>query len=183
MTAQPMSKPVMESKSAADRVAVDEAARRAAFAAMNINPDTWLATDYLNHFNEAIMLLEMIPELPECAEDFLSWQPLSYAEHFVHSNFKGRDLAIAAYNQAPSAIRARFDEVCRTMTSILVAIREAVEQSNRDATKMRLAEQAVSWLKPLVGKAGGIINGTDAQSDTARPQSDVDRIMSNSRTA
>ena len=64
--------------------------------AANINPRTGLATDYLNHFNEAIMLLEMIPDMPECAEDFLGWQPLSYSEHFTASNFKARDLAIEA---------------------------------------------------------------------------------------
>ena len=68
--------------------------------AANINPRTGLATDYLNHFNEAIMLLEMIPDMPECAEDFLSWHPLSYAEHFTASNFKARDLAISAYDSA-----------------------------------------------------------------------------------
>jgi hypothetical protein len=68
--------------------------------AANINPRTGLATDYLNHFNEAIMLLEMIPDMPECAEDFLTWQPLSYREHFMASNFKARDLAIEAYDAA-----------------------------------------------------------------------------------
>src|SRR6058998_2382051 len=78
----------------------DEEARAARLRAANINPTTGLATDYLNHFNEAIMLLEMIPAMPECADDFLSWQPLTYAEHFVASNFKGRDLAISAYNEA-----------------------------------------------------------------------------------
>ena len=60
-------------------------------------PAPGLATDYLNHFNEAIMLLEMVPDMPECAEDFLTWTPLSYAEHFWASNFKARDLAIEAY--------------------------------------------------------------------------------------
>jgi len=35
-------------------------ARAAELLAANINPRTGLATDYLNHFNEAIMLLEMI---------------------------------------------------------------------------------------------------------------------------
>ena len=30
----------------------------------NINPATGLATDYLNHFNEAIMLLDMLSKLP-----------------------------------------------------------------------------------------------------------------------
>ena len=75
-----------------------EEARAAQLRAANINPRTGLATDYLNHFNEAIMLLEMIPDMPECAEDFLGWQPLSYSEHFTASNFKARDLAIEAYD-------------------------------------------------------------------------------------
>ena len=75
-------------------------ARAAQLRAANINPRTGLATDYLNHFNEAIMLLEMVPDMPECAEDFLGWQPLSYAEHFTASNFKARDLAIEAYESA-----------------------------------------------------------------------------------
>src|ERR1700743_1454020 len=86
-------------------------ARSARLRAPNINPRTGLATDYLNHFNEAVMLLEMIPDMPECVEDFLAWQPLSYAEHFMASNFKAKDLAIKAYNAADSRIRAEFDSV------------------------------------------------------------------------
>ena len=77
----------------------------------NINPRTGLATDYLNHFNQAVMLLDMIPDMPECAEDFLQWQPLSYAEHFTASNFKARDLAISAYETADAGTRA---EIGRT---------------------------------------------------------------------
>ena len=46
-------------------------------ARANINPATGLATDYLNHFNEAIMLLEMLSAMPDCAEDFLVWEPMS----------------------------------------------------------------------------------------------------------
>src|SRR6476660_1580585 len=84
---------------------IDEA-RAAELRAANINPRTGLATDYLNHFNEAIMLLEMIPDMPECAEDFLTWHPLSYAEHFWASNLSARDLAIDAYESADATIRA-----------------------------------------------------------------------------
>jgi hypothetical protein len=179
MTASPLQKPGSDFNAPAADRAIDPA-RAAALKAANINPNTGLATDYLNHFNEAIMLLEMIPAVPECAVDFLSWQPLTYAEHFVASNFKGRDLAIAAYNEAPARIRGPFDEVCATMTSILMAIREAVAGVHQDATKMRLAENALAWLKPLVGRAGGIINGVSETGvvDT-QPQSDVDMIMSN----
>jgi len=94
----------------------DAAARAALLKAANINPRTGLATDYLNHFNEAIMLLEMIPDMPECAEDFLEWHPLSYAEHFTASNFKARDLAISAYDTADPKIRTAFDNVTSAMT-------------------------------------------------------------------
>src|SRR6187402_3654994 len=87
---------------------IDEV-RAAALRAANINPRTGLATDYLNHFNEAVMLLEMVPDMPECAEDFLTWTPLSYAEHFWASNFKARDLAIEAYEKAEPSVRAQFD--------------------------------------------------------------------------
>ena len=137
--------------------------------AANINPRTGLATDYLNHFNEAIMLLEMVPDVPECVEDFLGWRPLSYAEHFTASHFKARDLAIEAYDSADANIRAEFDNITSAMTSILTAVSEAMREARQDKTRARLAEQATGWVKPLVALAGGIINGGT--------EADVDYIM------
>jgi hypothetical protein len=134
-------------------------ARAAQLRAANINPRTGLATDYLNHFNEAIMLLEMIPDMPECAEDFLTWRPLSYCEHFMASNFKARDLAIEAYDSADTKTRAEFDRITDTMTSILTAVGSAMRDAQLDKTRATLAEQATGWVKPLVALAGGIING------------------------
>ena len=141
------------------RSSLDEQSRIALLRAANINPRTGLATDYLNHFNEAIMLLEMIPDIPECADDFLEWHPLSYAEHFTASNFKARDLAISAYEQADPAIRAEFDQLTNTMTSILTAVGQAMREASQDKTRAKLAEQAIHWVKPLVMAAGGVING------------------------
>ena len=137
--------------------------------AANINPRTGLATDYLNHFNEAIMLLEMIPDMPECAEDFLTWTPLSYCEHFMASNFKARDLAIEAYEQADAKIRAEFDNIASTMTSILTAVGKEMREARQEKTRATLAGQAIGWVKPLVALAGGIINGG--------AEADVETIM------
>ena len=137
--------------------------------AANINPRTGLATDYLNHFNEAIMLLEMIPDMPECAEDFLTWSPLTYAEHFWASNFKARDLAIEAYELSDA--KADFDHVTANMTSILTAVGSAMREATQDKTRATLAEQATNWVKPLVMLAGGIINGAS--------EADVETIMAN----
>ena len=147
---------------------IDEA-RAAQLKAANINPRTGLATDYLNHFNEAIMLLEMVPDMPECAEDFLTWSPLTYAEHFWASNFKARDLAIEAYESAEPKVRADFDNLTASMTSILTAVGTAMREATQDKTRATLAEQATAWVKPLVALAGGIINGGSG--------SDVESVM------
>ncbi len=147
----------------------EDEARVARLRAANINPRTGLATDYLNHFNEAIMLLEMIPDMPDCAEDFLLWYPLSYREHFTASNFKARDLAIEAYDSADEHIRTEFDNITSAMTSILTAVGAAMREVHQDKTRATLAEQATGWVKPLVALAGGIINGGS--------EADVDYIM------
>jgi hypothetical protein len=147
----------------------DQQARAAQLRAANINPRTGLATDYLNHFNEAIMLLEMIPDIPECAEDFLDWHPLSYREHFTASHFAARDLAIEAYDSADAIIRAEFNSITSAMTSILTAVSAAMREAREDKTRALLAEQATGWVKPLVALAGGVINGG--------AEADVDYIM------
>ena len=150
---------------------LDEDARAALLRAANINPRTGLATDYLNHFNEAVMLLEMIPDIPECAEDFLAWTPLSYAEHFCASNFKDRDLAIEAYESAEANVRAEFDKLANSMTSILTAVGTAMREARQDKTRATLAEQATGWVKPLVMLTAGVINGAS--------EADVEKIMAN----
>src|ERR1700750_1009596 len=129
-----------------------KAARAAELRAANINPRTGLATDYLNHFNEAIMLLEMVPDMPECVEDFLGWQPLSYCEHFTASNFKGRDLAIEAYGSSDAAIRAESENVPPAIASILTAVGTAMREATQDKPRATLAEQATGWVKPLVAQ-------------------------------
>ncbi|MCA1454985.1 hypothetical protein I6F35_17410 [Bradyrhizobium sp. BRP22] len=164
-----MGLPAAESDRPTPRPAGSDEARAAQLRAANINPRTGLATDYLNHFNEAIMLLEMIPDMAECAEDFMSWRPLSYAEHFTASNFRARDLAIEAYEAADPKVRAEFDNITTTMTSILTAVSAAMGKVRQDKTRAKLAEQATIWVKPLVALAGGIINGGT--------EADIERIM------
>jgi len=162
-------KPARSLRPTPRRTGPDEA-RAARLRAANINPRTGLATDYLNHFNEAIMLLEMIPDLPECAEDFLAWHPRSYREHFMASHSKTRELAIEAYESADSAIRTEFDNITTTMTSILSAVSSAMREVNQDKTRATLAEQATGWVKPLVMMTAGVINGAS--------EADVEEIMS-----
>ncbi|MBI4366810.1 MAG: hypothetical protein HY543_08335 [Deltaproteobacteria bacterium] len=158
--------------------AADDAFKAAPrLADANINPATGLATDYLNHFNEAIMLLEMLPNCPDCLEDFLKWQPMSYREHFVASRFRGRATAIAAYDAADPCLRGCLDALAGTMTAVLEATRAALRAEMPPDTAGALADRAAACLKPLVARAGAVINGDGDASLPDAPQAVVDGLM------
>jgi hypothetical protein len=130
-------------------------------AEANINPVTGLSTDYLNHFNEAIMLLEMIPVMPECRDDLDAWQPLSYHEHFMGSHLKHRELAIAAYDLADPTTRGEFDDLCDAMNASVTAARDRMLPNLSRAATAGIAAETAVWLKPLVARASAIIHGFD----------------------
>ena len=140
-------------------------ADRARLSEANINPVTGLATDYLNHFNEAIMLLELAPQVPECIDDFCAWQPLSYCAHFAASSFKERDLAIAAYGNADPALRRRLDELADRMNAVLLATAAAMRAEPQKLGT--LGEGALARLRPLVARAGAVIHGAETAAAEA----------------
>jgi hypothetical protein len=154
-----------------------DGAYEARLAAANINPATGFASDYLNHFNEAIMLLDLLTSCPDCRDDFLAWQPMSYREHFAASHFKGRDLAIAAYDAADPSLRGCLDTLAGTMTAVLEATRAAMTADLPPERMAALAEHAAAWLRPLVARAGAVINGTADASVPDAPQAVVDGLM------
>ena len=90
-------------------------------AAANINPSSFLATDYLNHYNEIVMLLEMVPDMPDLAVDTYAWAPKSYIRHFQESGFTARDLAVEAYENAPLDIKIPFERIVSETDSLIVS--------------------------------------------------------------
>lgn len=142
----------------------------------NIDETTLLATDYLNHFNEVIMILEMIPEMPECLADAKEWQPKSYAAHFQDSCFRDKELAVLAYENAPARFRAPFDSAVETMNGLvgdgLAEIETAL--TSGEAERVALAVTSVSnTLRRFVDLASAIIHGQESTVDQAH----IDAIL------
>ena len=142
-----------------------------ALRAANINPDTGLATDYLNHFNEVMMLMEMLPDMPDCAEDVLAWEPADYAQHFTSSGFKDKDLAVLAWRAAPRPVRAH-------LVTVVLQIEAEVERAqdmlrgDADAAACRtVAQLATDCIKPLIIAASGAIHGKVEGEDEYQDES------------
>jgi hypothetical protein len=130
--------------------------------AANINPTTRLATDYLNHFNNVIMLLEFIATMPDFVDEVLQWQPVDYASYFATSHFRHRDLAIAAYTAAEPSILARFAHVVGELDGAVLAAQALLSAHAPDDPAMLARVEALvqDRMRPLISEASGVINGT-----------------------
>ena len=142
----------------------------------NIHETTLLATDYLNHFNEIIMVLELVPDMPECLEEAREWSPKTYQEHFRDSAFTDKDLAILAYENAPEVYKVPFDQTVERMNQLvaqgLQEIAEKVEAGDENA--LRLAVEGLSErLRTYIDVASAIIHGDQRTAD----QDAIDQIM------
>ncbi len=142
----------------------------------NVNDRTLLATDYLNHVNEIIMLMELVPDAPECLEDCRAWQPMGYVAHFEASSIADRDLAIAAYAFSPPQFRETFDRLTREMHRViagaLASLEAAITQGDETRAR-RVVKLAVRALKTMVDQASSTIHGDVQVMDQAA----IDRLM------
>ena len=142
----------------------------------NVNDRTLLATDYLNHVNEIIMLMELVPDAPECLEDCRAWQPMSYTAHFKASSIADRDLAIEAYAFSPPEFRGTFDRLIREMHRVIagaLAGLEAATAQGDEGRARRVVELAVRALKIMVDLASSTIHGEVQIMD----QAEIDGLM------
>lgn len=143
----------------------------------NISAQTLLATDYLNHFNEIIMLLDMLPDMPDMVEECKAWAPKSYKEHFADSTFSDRQLAIEAYDRVPSRYRLPFEETIRQIDSLLlggIAHLDTMLAEGAPADHFQETCRALSrTAQMLMDCASAIIHG----SNRAMAQTEIDGLL------
>lgn len=161
-------------------------------AAANINPVSFLATDYLNHFNEVVMLMEMVSAMPDMIDDVMAWEPRGYTDHFEQSVFADKDLAIEAYHAAPSEFREGFEAVVTELDKKIIDTQIMLSGVDTSATMDpavadRMMTTIVTELRPAIDRASCIINAVDGalgvpandQSDeaTMRAQDTIDQMF------
>ncbi len=141
----------------------------------NINVLTLLATDYLNHFNEIIMLVDMISDMPECIDDVAAWAPKSYQDHFRDSGFSDKDLAVAAYEYVPAIYRGPFERIISQLDVLILQVAASLTRAIAAESPNGIAAAALFGpeMRLLVEKAGAVINGEREGHD----QADIDAVL------
>jgi hypothetical protein len=133
-----------------------------------ISPVTFLTTDYLNHFNEPVMMLQMASDVPDVVNDLRVWKPKDYVAHYQSSGIADRELAIVAYGRAPDAYRVPFDD---TIGQLVHEIYLAVEIAGVSPLDNRALDGAVVRCLDLISRAQSIANGIGLE------QNDIDSMF------
>ncbi len=75
-----------------------------------VNPNFGIASDFLNQYNEVLLLIENLPILlPELVEDLLVWKPQTYHEYFSYSPLPGSATAVKIYYCLDRNFRNKFE--------------------------------------------------------------------------
>jgi predicted Zn-dependent protease with MMP-like domain len=145
-------------------------------AGTTIDSSTLLSTDYFNLFNEVIMLLGMLPDMPDMLEEVSAWQFKTYAQHFAESGLAFAPLAIDAYPHAPAPARAAFEEVVEKMRQMIEEAKRVLSEDLAGDELDLFAGKAIGYsleLQRLVDTGSAIVHGRDASLD----QSAIDDLF------
>ena len=135
-----------------------------------------LATDYLNHFNEIVMTVGMVPDFRDPMDDVKAWQPISYAEHFQNSAFSDKDLAVEAYDLVPERFLTPFEQTMGQVIQLIETVirrLDAVIASGSDEELRHVATKSSLNIQRLLEIASAIING----SETTMDQGEIDALL------
>src|SRR5690242_13279520 len=77
-----------------------------------------LSNDYLNHYSEVLMLIEMAADDPAIAAELAEWHPVDYRTYFGSSELRRASAALAAYEALPAARRAAFERIVGSMDAL-----------------------------------------------------------------
>ncbi len=174
-----MTDPVFKDIDAFHRTAnepMDEIARSAEAI---VNPASGLANDYLNLFNEIVMLIEQLPVMPELIEDILKWRPVTYQSYFAKSVLPGRKSALEAYENLDLAFRRDFETVVadldRRAVGAVVAIRRQYKKQISITSPMmaEICERAGVALREVLLTASDFVNnGHHAERESEQERAD-----------
>lgn len=142
----------------------------------NVNEQTLLATDYLNHFNEVVMTLEMLADMPELLDEAKAWAPKEYKDHFRDSTIADKELAIEAYDHVPPKFKVPFDQNIDKINQLMTTSIERLETDIQagDMDLVRANAQALSQvIQRLMDMCSANIHG----SETTMDQSEIDNLI------
>lgn len=152
-------------------------------AAKLVNPASGIANDYLNHFNEILLLIENLPTLlPEMLDELLEWRPVTYREYFAKSALPGSAAALEIYEGLDEDFRRDFESIIDGINAMAMASIDVI-RAHRDpegdihpSRVSDFCESASCAIRSALNRASDLVNnGRSNPAET--PQNMADRLI------
>jgi hypothetical protein len=138
-------------------------------ASFEAPPACGLSNDYLNHYSEALMLIEMAPYDTSLLNDLAQWQPLDYCDYFKASPLRRAPSALTAYEALSVEQRAHFEARMDAVNG-LVQTSIMVLQTLSDPDDMSVVVESMSSpLRSLMEGAARFLNHNGLMEDDEAP--------------
>jgi hypothetical protein len=152
-------------------------------AAALVNPASGIANDYLNHFNEILLLIENLPTLlPEMLDELLEWKPVTYREYFSKSQLPGSVRALQIYDGLDENFRRDFESIIDGINAMALASIEVIrahrsQTGDLDPSRVsEFCENASSAIRSALNRAADLVNN-GRTSAAESPQGMADRLI------
>lgn len=127
-----------------------------------VDPASGLASDYLNHLYEPLLILEHLDSDPDLLDDLAEWQPRSYMRHFDRSGRSDRDVVLDSYRGAHPGIRTQFDALAREAGEALAtALPNLLDKARGGDDVAQHAAVLAGMLRRYIQALDSIIHGRD----------------------
>ncbi|MCL2474261.1 MAG: hypothetical protein FWF23_05130 [Alphaproteobacteria bacterium] len=142
----------------------------------NIDPVSFLSTDYFNTFNSVIMLIDMLKDDHTLLEEIENWEFLTYLEHFQQSTLDFAPLAIELYDYAPKDTRDALEKTAYKLKEMIESVPDIMRQKLDAETDTNEFTYAASLLaeqiKSLIETGNSIIH-----KNTLAVQDEIDKLF------
>jgi hypothetical protein len=152
-------------------------------AAALVNPASGIANDYLNHFNEALLLIENLPALlPEMVDEILAWRPVGYREYFTNSPLPGSGATLEIYDTLDDDFRKDFETMITILDGIIINSIDIIKASRRPDGTLEadevsdVCEELSTKLRRVLDRTADLVNHGYAPP-LERAQNMADRIL------
>lgn len=140
-----------------------------------------LSTDYLNHYSEILMLIEMASFDASVVDDIGSWQPIGYRDYFLKSPLRRAAAAISAYDALPDERRLVFEQIVQALDKLTLGAILALRPPCHPQNVLLIGEVIGPGIRRLIDRAGAFLNsGGQGSSETCEAdhaQRMTDRLL------
>jgi hypothetical protein len=140
-----------------------------------------LSNDFLNHYSEVLMLIEMAGYDPAIAAEIQEWRPIGYRAYFAASQLRRASAALTAYEALPDARREAFEKLVAAMDALATMAIFALQPPSEPESAPVVIAATAPALRGLIAKAAAFFNsgGQDLapESNGDETQAVIDRII------